>query len=51
MLCPLCTAQNCLCPSPTIVHGKIALCSAPFGHSETFAARSLYGSPYGRRRD
>ena len=47
----LCTNQNCLCLTPTYVHGKIAPCSASSGHSEASAARSVYGSPYGRRRD
>jgi len=44
---PLRTDQNCLCPTPTFVYSKTAPCSAPFGHSETSAARSVYGSPHG----
>jgi len=45
------TNQNHLHPTPTIVHGKIAPCSASSGHSKASAARSVYGSPYGCRRD
>jgi len=45
------TNQNRLRPTPTYVHGEIAPGSASSGYSEARAARSVYGSPYGRRRD
>ena len=45
---PLRTAQNYLCPTLTFVCGKVALCSAPSGHSKTSTARSVYENPYGR---
>jgi len=35
------TNQNCLCPTPSYVCGKIAPCSAPSRHSETSTARSV----------
>jgi len=43
--------QNRLRPIPTYVRGEIAPCSASSGYSEARAADSVYGSPYGRRRD
>ena len=44
-------AQNCFCPTPTYVHGKIAPCSTSSSYSEVSTACSVYGSPYGHRRD
>jgi len=43
--------QNRLRPTPTYVRGEIAPCSAFPSYSEARAADSVYGSPYGRRRD
>jgi len=51
MLHSLQTNQNRLCLTLTYVRGKIAPCSASFSYSEASATHSIYGSPYGRRRD
>jgi len=48
MLHPFCFAQNCFCPTPTIVCGKITPCSAPSSYSEASTNHSIYGSLYGR---
>jgi len=48
---PLRTTQNYFRPIPAFVRRKITPCSASSGYSEASAAHSVYGSPYGCRRD